>query len=69
MPQIFLLGTVTAGLNKFATDSLAAPTLADHAPVELLGMNAIDRIIADEAGPYRDLLREEGIGGLLRALR
>ena len=41
----------------------------DHAPVELLGMRAIDRIIADEAGPYRELLREEGIGGLLRALR
>lgn len=38
----------------------------DHAPVELLGMNAIDGIIAEEAGPYREILRKEGIGGLLR---
>ncbi|WP_243394462.1 spermidine synthase [Bifidobacterium parmae] len=38
----------------------------DHAPVELLGMRAIDNIIAEQAGPYRDILKKEGIGGLLR---
>lgn len=37
----------------------------DHAPVELLGMRAIDNIIAEQAGPYRDILKKEGIGGLL----
>ncbi|MBT1181139.1 fused MFS/spermidine synthase [Bifidobacterium sp. CP2] len=41
----------------------------DHAPVELLGMRAIDRLIAEQAGPYRDILRKEGIGGLLRAVQ
>ena len=38
----------------------------DHAPVELLGMRAIDNIIAEQAGQYRDILKKEGIGGLLR---
>lgn len=41
----------------------------DHAPVELLGMRAIDNIIADQAGPYRDILRNEGVSGLLDALQ
>ncbi|NMM92990.1 spermidine synthase [Bifidobacterium oedipodis] len=41
----------------------------DCAPVEVLGMRAIDAIIANEAGPYRQILTEEGIGGLLRAVR
>lgn len=40
----------------------------DRAPVEVLGMRAIDRIIADEAGPYRDILRKDGVRGLLDAL-
>ncbi|OZG66200.1 spermidine synthase [Bifidobacterium hapali] len=41
----------------------------DKAPVEVLGMRAIDNIIAEQAGPYRDLLRKEGIAGLLRAVQ
>ena len=41
----------------------------DRAPVEVLGMRAIDAIIAEQAGPYREILRTEGIGGLLTALR
>ena len=41
----------------------------DHAPVEVLGMRAIDNIIAEQAGPYRDILRTEGIPGLLRAVQ
>ncbi|WP_239512514.1 spermidine synthase [Bifidobacterium aerophilum] len=41
----------------------------DKAPVEVLGMRAIDNIIAREAGPYRELLRKEGIAGLLRAVQ
>lgn len=41
----------------------------DKAPVEILGIHAIDGIIAEQAGPYRRLLKEEGIPGLLRAVR
>lgn len=41
----------------------------DKAPVEVLGMRAIDGIIAEQAGPYRQILRDEGIGGLLREVR
>ncbi|MCI1219218.1 MAG: fused MFS/spermidine synthase [Bifidobacterium sp.] len=37
----------------------------DRAPVELLGMHAIDELIAREAGPYREILRTKGIQGLL----
>ncbi|WP_229281671.1 spermidine synthase [Bifidobacterium asteroides] len=38
----------------------------DNAPVELLGMHAIDGIISREAGPYRRILQQEGIQGLIR---
>ncbi|TPF78190.1 spermidine synthase [Bifidobacterium sp. UTCIF-3] len=41
----------------------------DKAPVEVLGMRAIDQLIAEEAGPYREILQTEGIGGLLRAVQ
>lgn len=79
VPPLFLLGTVTPALNKFATDSLednasvvgrrAVVLTDDKAPVEVLGMRAIDGIIAEQAGPYRQILRDEGIGGLLREVR
>lgn len=48
-----------------------APTVLtdDKAPVEVLGMRAIDGIIAEQAEPYRRILREEGIGGLLRSVQ
>ncbi len=37
----------------------------DKAPVELLGMQAIDGIIREELRYYKEVLRTEGIGGLL----
>ncbi len=40
----------------------------DRAPVELLGMKAIDAIIRRETGYYRKILREEGLKGLMDAL-
>jgi len=43
--------------NKVLTD--------DRAPVELLGMKAIDALIRDEVGYYRDSFRENGIKSLL----
>lgn len=44
--------------NRIMTD--------DKAPVELLGMRAIDGIIRTELGYYRDIYEEEGIKGLLK---
>lgn len=41
----------------------------DRAPVEVLGMKAIDQLIAEEAGPYRELLQREGISGLLKSVQ
>ncbi len=40
----------------------------DRAPVELLGMRAIDGIIAEQLGLYKEVLRESGIRGLLEVL-
>jgi hypothetical protein len=37
----------------------------DRAPVELLGMRAIDGLIADELGYYKDVFRRGGIQGIL----
>ncbi|MCI1649283.1 spermidine synthase [Bifidobacterium tibiigranuli] len=37
----------------------------DRAPVELLGMHAIDQLIVQQAGPYREILETRGIQGLL----
>ncbi|PLS30530.1 spermidine synthase [Bifidobacterium margollesii] len=41
----------------------------DKAPVEVLGMKAIDQLIAEEAGPYRQILKEQGIGGLMKSVQ
>lgn len=40
----------------------------DKAPVELLGMRAIDALIQDELGTYKKLFQEEGLTGLLEQL-
>lgn len=40
----------------------------DRAPVELLGMRAIDSIIEEELAVYKTALKEDGFRGLLRAL-
>ena len=37
----------------------------DQAPVELLGMGAIDGLIQDQLGYYQEIFREEGLSGLL----
>ena len=52
------LSTVGDARGRVLTD--------DNAPVELLGMHAIDGIISREAGPYRRILEQEGIQGLIR---
>ena len=40
----------------------------DRAPVELLGMRAIDGLISEELSYYRTVLRREGVSGLLAQL-
>ena len=39
----------------------------DQAPVELLGMQVIDELIADEVGYYKKIYKEGGLKALLRA--
>lgn len=43
--------------NRLLTD--------DKAPVEVLGMQVIDELIADEIGYYKDIFERDGIEGLL----
>ena len=40
----------------------------DKAPVELMGMKAIDALIRDELGYYKDLYHEKGLKGLMDEL-
>lgn len=40
----------------------------DRAPVELLGMRAIDSLIFDEAGFYKSIFRRSGFKGLIESL-
>ena len=40
----------------------------DRAPVELLSMRAIDKLIADELGHYKKVFREKGLAGLMEEL-
>lgn len=40
----------------------------DKAPVELLGMKVIDRLIQDEVAYYQDLYEQEGLQGVIRTL-
>ena len=39
----------------------------DKAPVELLGMRVIDELIVEEAAYYKNILRTQGIKGLLES--
>lgn len=60
-----------AGRFETVDEPSASSTILtdDKAPVEMLGMRAIDQLIAEEAGPYRQILKNEGVGGLLRAVQ
>ncbi len=49
--------TVYEGSGRVLTD--------DKAPVELLGMRAIDELIAGELAVYKQMYDEQGISGLL----
>lgn len=58
-----MMETVYGNLKEYqAGDHLMTD---DKAPVELLGMQVIDEIIADEVKYYKDIYQEDGIRGLL----
>ena len=56
---LYSLVPYTAG-DRILTD--------DQAPVELLSMRAIDALIADELGYYKEVFREQGLAGLLAGM-
>ena len=61
---------VASRLTRVEDPAADATVLTDdRAPVEVLGMHAIDGLIAQQAGPYREILRTQGIGGLMKAVR
>ena len=67
--SVELAGEMSKVSGRFDTvvtpDADAMILTDDKAPVELLGMRAIDELIAQQAGPYRDILRTKGVQGLL----
>lgn len=54
---------VAAGLTRYQGGSHILTD--DQAPVEVLGMRAIDGLIQEELGYYQKIFREEGLSGLL----
>ena len=47
---------------------IGEPLTDDKAPVELLGMRALDGIIQEELQYYKEIYRREGFDGLQKAL-
>ena len=66
-PQLkAMMDTVMSGLEKYTpSDHIMTD---DKAPVEVLGMRAIDSIIAEEVGYYKDIYDEYGLRGLADVL-
>lgn len=63
-PQLeAMMETVSRALRPYEAGSLLLTD--DQAPVELLGMRAIDGLIGEELGYYKEIFRRDGIAGLL----
>ncbi len=62
-----LMERVAEGLTPYTSGNRILTD--DKAPVELLGMSAIDSLIDKEISYYRDLFRREGLAGLLKEIR
>lgn len=58
-----LMGQVSDNLNKYNAGNYILTD--DKAPVELLGIKVIDGLIKEEAGYYKDILKKNGIKGLV----
>ncbi len=61
-----LMTRVSSGLSRYENKDLVMTD--DKAPVELLGMKAIDGIIADEVGYYKKIYETEGFKGVIDML-
>ncbi|MBR1623627.1 MAG: fused MFS/spermidine synthase [Pseudobutyrivibrio sp.] len=61
-----MLARAIEGLRIYEAGDLVMTD--DKAPVELLGMRAIDEIIADEVNYYKDIFKAEGVQGLIDML-
>ncbi len=61
-----MMDRVSEGLEKYDAGELVMTD--DRAPVEVLGMKAIDKIIEDEVSIYKDIYKEQGLDGLLNTL-
>ena len=61
-----MMQTVSEELETYAAGDCILTD--DKAPVELLGMQAIDKIIGDEVGKVQELYKEQGFDGLLEML-
>ena len=64
-----MMHRVTENLEAYVPVTVADKSIMtdDQAPVELLGMQVIDELIADEVSYYKKIYKEGGIKGLLRA--
>ncbi|MBO4361120.1 MAG: fused MFS/spermidine synthase [Eubacteriaceae bacterium] len=60
-----VLGKVSAGLERSYITDPARILTDDRAPVEVLGMKAIDEMISEELRYYQDLFKEKGLRGVL----
>lgn len=58
-----MLDEVNSGLTAYAEGSRILTD--DKAPVEMLGMRAIDALIQDELGYYKNVFKTEGISSLI----
>ena len=58
-----MMASASAVLTEYTPGSSVLTD--DRAPVELLGMRAIDGLIQNELGYYKEVFRTEGISGLL----
>ena len=62
-----LMRRISDGLQRYEAGNYRMTD--DKAPVELLGMQVIDDLIAEEAAYYKGIYEEKGIQGLLEVLK
>jgi len=62
-----MMRTVMSGLTP--VDGGSCILTDDKAPVELLGMSALDEMIGDELNYYRSVVKKGGVSGLLNELQ
>ncbi|MCD7836320.1 MAG: fused MFS/spermidine synthase, partial [Lachnospiraceae bacterium] len=61
-----MMQRVEAGMSEYTAGEYIMTD--DKAPVELLGMQIIDGLIAEEVDYYKEIYREKGISGLLNSV-